>query len=75
MKIFNPITTYFTKMVSPPSLEDIIANNLKQKQQVVINSDHIIRTHNFQKHMAEAEIEAMILWTCRERTQPKVERA
>ena len=74
MNIFKPIAAYFTKMVAPPTLDEIIAIELETEHTVVIQSDHVIRTHRFHKHMAQAKIQALIAWnnTATEFSKPRI---
>lgn len=66
MNLFNPIANFFTRLVAPPSLDEIIAVQLETKYIVVLQAEHVIKTHRFQKHMAQAEIQAMIAWNSAE---------
>ena len=50
------------QMISPPTLQEVIAQKMLVEAQVVMDSEHVIMTHQFQRHMANASISALEEW-------------
>lgn len=48
--------------MAPTPLEEKVAEAMKAARQKIVNCDHTIREHAFQKHMAKCEIQGMIQW-------------
>lgn len=60
------------KAIEPAPLDKKIAADMRVAQKKIMDFDHTIRLQQFGKHMAEAEIQAMIAWVELERASVKV---
>lgn len=50
------------KPFTPPTLDEIRAQQLLESHRELQQSQHVIRTHQFQEHMTKAKIQALIGW-------------
>lgn len=71
MKAAKSIANFYSAMFSPPTLEEVIGNELEKVSKEVMQCDHVIRTHRFQRHMALKRIEALEEWNQTEREEHK----
>jgi len=61
MKLINQLLS----LLKPPTLDEVIVHETEKEQKEVMACDHVILTHEFQKHMAKAKIKAMEEWNHR----------
>lgn len=66
---FVTLSAMTDKAIAPAPLDKTIPVDMKIAQKKIINFDHTIRLQQFGKHMAQAEIQAMINWVELERKQ------
>lgn len=67
MKAAKSIANFYSAMFSPPTLEEIIGNEMEKVTKEVMQCEHVIRAHKFQRHMALKRIEALEEWNLKER--------
>ena len=53
---------WWDQSTAPEPLEEKAAVAMQKARKTILNCDHTIREHQFQKHMAKSEIQAMIDW-------------
>lgn len=62
MKIFVRLNAKLDKMFSPPSLMDIVAEQMQQATLERQQARQTILNHRFVEHMAQAKIAALEAW-------------
>lgn len=67
MKFVAAITNFYSAMLSPPNLTEIISHEMEKVTKEVMQCDHVIKTHRFQRHMAMRRIDALEEWNHMER--------
>ncbi len=62
MKITQRMHDWLDRIVSPPSLSEIVDQQMQEAQLEQQQAQHVILTHQFQEHMAKAKIVALEAW-------------
>ena len=65
--MYYAIKKYLYSFVKAPTLGEIIEQKMKSEAQVIMDSDNVIKAHNFQKHMAERTLLALEDWNREQR--------
>lgn len=61
------IFKYFKDLITPPTLQEIIEQRMREEIKLIMNADYVILTHKFQKHMANATLAALGDWNSLQR--------
>ena len=67
--MYHVIHKYFYNMTHPPTLGEIIEQKMKVEAQTIIDSEHVIKTHCFQKHMSQSTLKALEDWNKLQRAE------
>jgi len=65
MNIIKDVKAFYSRPFKRDTLEEIIITNTKEAIVEVAQCDHTIRSQQFIRHMAMAEIAAMEVWNHR----------
>lgn len=67
MKLLAGIANFYAALWKPPTLPEVIVVETEKTIKEVMQCDHVIKTHQFQRHMALRKLDAMEEWNHKER--------